>query len=270
MNAYALYAIVKFRPYVETDEFANIGVVLCVPELNYFDYKVQTKFFTRINKFFDSLDKNMIKKVVQYIEDDLASVKDYALSGKRKDLASLFRETVKNREGIYSYTETRVKTVNQPEIALTQLYEHYVNHSFVKEDGFTTKLEKRIAELLRENNIYDCLSKDVSIQNNLVKLKIPFAKKQNNDFTHVVKPVSFKGKSTTDVIDFGSSWSTRFELLMKSGEIKPETVLLAVEKSDCIDESYQTAEDFLFERFDNVNIKVVSSDVEKQVLEFVR
>ena len=46
-----VYAVIKFRPYTETEEFANIGVVACAPDAGFFAFKLE-KNFTRITSFF--------------------------------------------------------------------------------------------------------------------------------------------------------------------------------------------------------------------------
>jgi len=48
MKTLCLYAIVRFMPYAETQEFANVGVVMCVPDKNIFKFKLAPKHFARI------------------------------------------------------------------------------------------------------------------------------------------------------------------------------------------------------------------------------
>lgn len=40
MTTPCLYSIVRYAPYAETEEFANIGVLLCAPKENYFDFQL--------------------------------------------------------------------------------------------------------------------------------------------------------------------------------------------------------------------------------------
>ena len=37
------YAIIRFLPYPETQEFANVGVVLACPESGYFGFKLEKR-----------------------------------------------------------------------------------------------------------------------------------------------------------------------------------------------------------------------------------
>ena len=46
------YAIARFRPYRETGEFVNVGIVLICPQVNYFGYLFEKRKYKRITDFF--------------------------------------------------------------------------------------------------------------------------------------------------------------------------------------------------------------------------
>src|SRR5438552_6703190 len=50
------YAIARFRPYRETGELVNVGVVLVCPQVNYFGYLFETRKYKRVTDFFPELD----------------------------------------------------------------------------------------------------------------------------------------------------------------------------------------------------------------------
>ena len=58
------YAIVRFAPYVETGEFANVGIVMMAPKQRYFKFEVELKRYGRITKFFDDVDAKLYKKTL--------------------------------------------------------------------------------------------------------------------------------------------------------------------------------------------------------------
>ncbi len=49
MTTPCLYSIVRYAPYAETEEFANIGVLLCAPKENYFDFQLTKRIDSRVN-----------------------------------------------------------------------------------------------------------------------------------------------------------------------------------------------------------------------------
>lgn len=52
MTTPCLYSIVRYAPYAETEEFANIGVVICAPKENYFDFQITKRNDSRVKSFF--------------------------------------------------------------------------------------------------------------------------------------------------------------------------------------------------------------------------
>ena len=50
------YALLRFRPFAETGEFANVGIVLLAPEARFFGFRL-LKRYGRITQFFIELYK---------------------------------------------------------------------------------------------------------------------------------------------------------------------------------------------------------------------
>ncbi|WP_414023964.1 DUF3037 domain-containing protein, partial [Neisseria gonorrhoeae] len=52
MNQYAMrFAVIRFMPYVQTREFANIGIIITHPKSGYFDFKIEQRY-SRLSRFF--------------------------------------------------------------------------------------------------------------------------------------------------------------------------------------------------------------------------
>lgn len=55
MNQYAMrFAVIRFMPYVQTREFANIGIIITHPQSGYFDFKIEQRY-SRLSRFFPPL-----------------------------------------------------------------------------------------------------------------------------------------------------------------------------------------------------------------------
>lgn len=138
-----LYAIVQFRPYRETEEFANVGVVMCAPKTGFFDYRIETKTFSRVRGFFNELDRQLPKRVTGYIASELERVKTMTQCGYQPDrLSALFHEVTKIKEGLIYYSNVRPAII-EGELTdiLDKLYQHHVHHSFAKQPSATEQLE---------------------------------------------------------------------------------------------------------------------------------
>lgn len=59
------YSVIQFMPYVETGEFANVGVMAVCPKTGYFDYKITSKY-GRLTQFFPNLSAKQYKASIAF------------------------------------------------------------------------------------------------------------------------------------------------------------------------------------------------------------
>lgn len=129
------YAIARFRPYRETGEFVNVGVVLVCPETGYFDYLFETGESQRVTSFFPELDMDVFRTGLNGLLKELArvtarereeQVRQPALrEGVPAGLAR-FRELVRPREGMFFFGEAGTVLTTDPRAKLRDLLERYV------------------------------------------------------------------------------------------------------------------------------------------------
>ena len=50
MKYACLYSIVRFAPFAETEEFANVGIVLSAPAIKCMEYKLATESLGRVSR----------------------------------------------------------------------------------------------------------------------------------------------------------------------------------------------------------------------------
>ena len=68
------YAIVRFMPYIETGEFANVGILLWAPKTRYLGFKLLRKKHARITQFFEELDRGLYLKTMANLDAELRRV----------------------------------------------------------------------------------------------------------------------------------------------------------------------------------------------------
>lgn len=129
------YAIARFMPFVETGEFANVGVVLFAPKARYFGFKLLGRRDARVTNFFDQFDGQVFRVTLRQFGDELQRVKDlmngHGTDQKARKLDpngafALWLEVVKPRETMLRFSEPRVVLTRAPEQQLPALYAHYV------------------------------------------------------------------------------------------------------------------------------------------------
>jgi hypothetical protein len=133
------YSIIRFRPYVETEEFVNVGIVLVAPELGYLDFRLETKNIGRLTSFFENLDHCVIHSVLKGLNLELERVRDTvglldddqagSTFNPRGNAEHLFDALTKDREGIIRFSDVRVALTNDPKSKLDELFALYVKHN---------------------------------------------------------------------------------------------------------------------------------------------
>ena len=127
-----LYAIVRFVPYAEISEFANVGIVLCVPDLHYFNFKLAPAKFKRINDFFEDLNRDLFGAAKENLENDLLRVKHLGHSTSPDQLAFMFKDIVRSRENIIRFGELCSALIDiSPDEYLEAIYGKFIGRDFI-------------------------------------------------------------------------------------------------------------------------------------------
>ncbi len=70
------YSIIRFQPYAETEEFANIGVVLYAAASKRVEFRLlEAKQHARITHFFDPVCREAFTQVSSIIRDEMERIK---------------------------------------------------------------------------------------------------------------------------------------------------------------------------------------------------
>ena len=132
------YAIARFMPFIETGEFANVGVVLFAPKARYFGFELLGRRYARVTNFFDRFDGQVFRVVMRQFRDELKRVENLMnglgtdrRSGNldRHGAFSLWQEVIKPRETMLRFSEPRVVLAEAPEQQLPVLYAQYVERN---------------------------------------------------------------------------------------------------------------------------------------------
>ena len=129
------YAVSRFRPYRETGEFVNVGVVLMCSETGFFDYRFAAGLSPRISNFFPDLDINVFQAGLTGLLQELARVtareRDEHLhppvlrEGTPASLAR-FRELVRPREALFFFGEVGTVMAADPRATLEEFFQRCV------------------------------------------------------------------------------------------------------------------------------------------------
>lgn len=230
------YAIVRFMPYVETGEFANVGVVMMAPQARYFGFKLLTRRHGRITKFFEDLEANVFRHAMYELKDELGRVHD-VLKGhgfdrrlKHNDVEfakGLFAEVVRTRETIVRFGEPRVVLADEPKETLNELFAYYVERNFVTKEYRETVMEKGMRQLLFKHQLGERFHR-TKVGDDQFHVTFPFVELRDERPTKIIKPLNLAQDETTKILEHGNKWEFRIRKLKECQAI-PDRVLFAFE-----------------------------------------
>lgn len=236
------YALLRFRPFVETGEFANVGVVLLCPQGRFFGFKLLKKY-GRITKFFHQLDSKVYLSGKALFLDELERfalhVRRNALDGRKRvvDVAQavdLFAELTRTRDAMLQFDERRVVLADDPKAKLIELFDHYVERNFVTKAYQERLLENSVRRMLFQGDSHiaaQYFQEKVGTTDFVVNF--PFVRKSNQVVDRIIKPLYLAQEDSTRVLNHGGLWVDKVKRLRKRNAL-PKDVLfpLAAPKSE--------------------------------------
>lgn len=141
MNTACHYSLVRFLPFVETGEFAVVGVVLFAPKANYFGFQLLlVEHHDRVIRFFQAFDVQHFQAVMHSAGKELQRIADLFKtnsfargSATLDDAASLalWSELTKPLASMLRMDQPRLAMAADPDAKLEELFEFYVERNVV-------------------------------------------------------------------------------------------------------------------------------------------
>jgi hypothetical protein len=230
------YAIVRFMPYVETGELANVGVVMMAPAARYFGFELLTRRHGRITKFFEELDAKVFRHAMFELQQELERVHSLLKSHgfdrrlKNNDVGfakRLFGEVLRTRETIVRFGEHRVVLADDPKQTLKELFAYYVERNFVTKEYRETVLESGLRKLFFQNRLGERFHR-TKVGDDEFNVTFPFVEMRDDRPTKIIKPLNLAQGETTKILEHGNKWEFRVRKLRQRSAL-PEKILFAFE-----------------------------------------
>lgn len=120
-----LYSFVRFRPYVETGEFVNVGLLMCEPEKRKLTYRLIAKNDKRVRNFF--YDSPIFENFREVIDTELRYITEQEFHFSMEEMARFFHHYVDIKEGAVQYSNAAVGVVDDPQGYFNYLYSKYIH-----------------------------------------------------------------------------------------------------------------------------------------------
>jgi len=268
------YAIVRFAPFVETGEFANVGIIMMAPKQRYFNFEIELKRYGRITHFFDDVDAKLYKKTLYNLKEELDRVTD-VLKGhgfdkrlKVNDIDftnGIFHEIIRPRETIVRFDKVRTVLTDDPDKKLKELFAYYVERNFVTKKYQETLLEHNVRQLLYKANIGDKFEKE-RLGDDKYHVTFPFVKHEDERPVKVIKPLYLGYPEPTKIYEHGAAWIFRINKL-KEKYIEPENVLFTL-AGPAQDGNRIAAYQDVKEELQATGVRTLNSDNKDKIIEF--
>ena len=235
MNTACHYAIVRFMPFVETGEFANVGVVLFAPAARYFGFQLLVNRHARVTNFFEQMDAKVFRAAMRTFRNELQRIDgmlkhmgtDRRMKYLDRDNAQrLWTEIVKPRETMLRFGEPRVVLASDAGAKLQDLFAYYVERNFVTHEYQEKALDRGIRGWLRDAKLIDRFHPG-KVGNDEYHAQFPFVELVGDEPVKIIKPLNLEYDDAARIIDHGGQWIVRVNALKKR-DLLPARVLFAV------------------------------------------
>ena len=223
------YAIIRFLPYPETQEFANVGVVLACPESGYFGFKLEKRRHGRITDFFTEIDGGVYRQAMSRFEDELNRIAKQVQgrSSSADEISKLFHALVHPREAIVRFGEARVLLAEDLQQSISKLFDYYVRRDFVTHEYKEKVLFHRVKSLLDGLDL-PAPFREKEIGDGYVRASFPLVQSINDQVVKIIKPFFLAQDEPNKILKHGGLWLEQLKFL-KRRELMPQAVMFAVE-----------------------------------------
>lgn len=258
------FAIIRFSPFIETEEFANIGVLIATPKKLIF--KLEPRKYARVTSFFDGLDKKVYLNSVKNLAN---SLKHYSRLSEGEDpvvVANIFEEIIRPRETLLKFSDLKVGLYEDPSESLTELFQYYVERNFVTKEYKEKAMEIALRDCLKEANLDKLFVKD-TLSDGMYKTTFPFVKKDEN-ITRVIKPLNIHQENPSAIIDSGGKWVFKVKQLRARGIVDKDILFTIDDRPSSASEEEAYSE--VKKMFSQEGILLKANSNKNSVLMFAR
>lgn len=263
MNMLAMrFAVVRFMPYIQTREFANVGIILICPKTGFFDYKLEFKY-RRLSNFFRYFDGKIFKQAMHSFSNELEKIKENLKRSSNRDpefLRALLNHLARPRDAIICTSDIGVTTGKSEKKELDRLFSYYAEHSFAK-DQREEILTKNIENLIRDMQIPFPFVQVKVGDDNEYYANFPLVQKQGERIRKIIKPLYLGQDNSSEIIKKSDKWISVINRLRDFSSIEEDTkIMFPFESAQNPTERQKKAFEIIFRDTKQARIELVNKD----------
>ena len=222
MKYACLYSIVRFAPFAETEEFANVGIVLSAPAIGRMEYRLARKNLKRVNHFFEC--NNLFAKAMEIAQSELDAVRAMTTEAQESQIVNHFRFLTEPKESLIRFSPMRSILVENFDATLDELFGRYIDRQGMARDRREEVMVREIRTLFTEASIRSF--RDETLTGDLTKLHLPLV--HRNEVVAAIKPLAFDQAEPSAILDHCDQWLMKFVRAEREGVIQLKNVLIPV------------------------------------------
>lgn len=262
------YSIIRFMPYSETQEFANVGVVVHAPESGDVEFKLTNKRFRRVSQFFDDLDGQLYSNAIEMFHSELLRIQEFSKGMLGKELATFMDEVTRQREGFLVFSKTAVLLTNHSiDSVLETLFSQYVGRNFNTKEHREALLIKNIKQQLDKVSKYKFTK--TKLNADFVSFELPLVA-SDSVTTKAIKPLSFFQEKPLKLIDHGEFWISRIKHLLNSNTLNSNDFMFVIEHPKFKDRTLEKAFYLLFEEMQKLEVHISDANNIQSIRDFAK
>ncbi|MDD5090019.1 MAG: DUF3037 domain-containing protein [Candidatus Wallbacteria bacterium] len=250
------YAVIRFLPYSETQEFVNIGVAIMCPQTGYFDYKMEQRRRDRVRNFFPELEPDIFIIGRRNFKDELCRVKKMLSvndvnKGRQtffddRTMAEFFIGMTKSKESLFRFGNPGSVLTADPQKEMVRLFNLHVGRQFAQREEYQEEvMRKHLERDFRDQNIIEYVKAHLGVED--YSVSFPFVRDAGSGkgMVRAVKPLHLAKDDPTKIYEHGDAWTSKIYRLKKLG-YKPDrflfTLKLPAENNHCIKAANEVCE----------------------------
>lgn len=264
------YAIIRFVPFPETEEFVNIGIIVACPASGYFGFRLQQrKRHGRVTNFFSDVGKDSYKEAIEMFSRELSRLQYIAhsdLKGSPDGIRKLFDSLVHPREALIQFSKPRARMAENPSQILNTLFGYYVERDFVTPEYKETILERRIRNLVHSLNLPKPF-KAVELGDEFAAAHFPLVQQDKGVSVKAIKPFFLAQPEPSKIIGHGGLWVDRIRR-MRNRQTLPQSLMFAIEAPPTDDKKRHYAYNEIRSDLEALGVLTVPSQDESAIISF--
>ncbi len=267
------YAIVRFLPYLETGEFANVGIVMACPATGYFDFRLLNRI-RRITAFFEELDAGIYRRAKSDFQQELQRIHNWLDPHKGEAhtpefVRLFFAELTRPREAMMRFEGGRVLMTNDPAQQLDELFGYYVERNFATKAYQEQLLDRTVRKVLVDAQLNKQFQASTIGNADSYHAKFPFVHFDGGRAVKVIKPLHLAQTDPAAIFDHGWAWLGKVQKL-RALRVLPEGVLFPVQgPTEAVGERFEMFQD-ITEKLAANDVQVVATTEIEKIVAFAR